>query len=480
MIKNNILNLFKKKLKYTPTIDQERLIEELTNLIINFNRQDKDREIFLLKGYAGTGKTTIISSFVKILDNLHLKSVLLAPTGRAAKVLSYYSSKNAYTIHKKIYRQKSSQDGFGKFVLNKNFHSYTFFIVDEASMISNFSIEASMFGSGRLLDDLIEYVYNDKNCMLIIVGDTAQLPPVGLDKSPALKTEILENYGLIVKELELTQIIRQSLNSGILFNATKVRELIKNNSYNFSYPQIKLHNYNDIVRISGEDLIEDISSAYDKYGIEQTVVISRSNKRANKYNQGIRNSILYREEEISTGDYLMVVKNNYHWLDENDKIDFIANGDIVEVTRIKNYQEKYGFRFADVTVRFIDYDFEIDAKIMLSTLSIETASLSNEQNKQLYYSIMDDYSDIKSKKKKYELVKNNPFLNALQVKFSYAITCHKSQGGQWKCVFVDQGYINDDMLNVEYLRWLYTAITRSTEKLYLVNFKNDFFEQNEL
>ena len=476
MIKNNILNLFKKKLNYTPTIDQKRLIEELTNLIINFNSHDKDKEIFLLKGYAGTGKTTIISSFVKILDNLHLKSVLLAPTGRAAKVLSYYSSKNAYTIHKKIYRQKSSQDGFGKFVLNKNLHSYTFFIVDEASMISNSSIEASMFGSGRLLDDLIEYVYKGRNCMLIIVGDTAQLPPVGLDKSPALKTEVLENYGLIVKELELTQIIRQSLNSGILFNATKVRELIKDNPYNFSYPKIKLHEYSDIVRIGGEDLIEDISSAYDKYGIEQTVVVSRSNKKANKYNQGIRNSILYREEEISTGDYLMIVKNNYHWLDENDKIDFIANGDIVEVMRIKNYQEKYGFRFADVTIRFIDYDFEIDTKIMLSTLSIETASLSNEQNKQLYYSIMDDYSDIKSNKKKYELVKNNSFFNALQVKFSYAITCHKSQGGQWKCVFVDQGYINDDMLNAEYLRWLYTAITRSTEKLYLVNFKNDFFE----
>ncbi len=476
MIKNNILNLFKKKFKYNPTKDQETLIEELTNLIINFNRQGKDNEIFLLKGYAGTGKTTIISSFVKVLDDLRLKTVLLAPTGRAAKVLSFYSGKNAYTIHKKIYRQKSSQDGFGKFVLNQNLHSYTFFIVDEASMISNSSIEASMFGSGRLLDDLIEYVYKGKNCMLVIVGDTAQLPPVGLDKSPALKTETLENYGLIVKELELTQIIRQSLNSGILFNATKVRELIKDNPYKFSYPKIKLHDYSDIVRISGEDLIEDISSAYDKYGIEQTVVVSRSNKRANKYNQGIRNSILYREEEISTGDYLMIVKNNYHWLDENDKIDFIANGDIVEVTRIKNYQEKYGFRFADVTVRFIDYDFEIDTKIMLSTLSIETASLSNEQNRQLYYSIMNDYSDINSNKKKYDLVKNNPFFNALQVKFSYAITCHKSQGGQWKCVFVDQGYINDDMLNVEYLRWLYTAITRSTEKLYLVNFKSEFFE----
>ncbi|MCK5823434.1 MAG: AAA family ATPase [Bacteroidales bacterium] len=476
MIKNNILNLFKKNFKYKPTNDQEKLIENLTDLILNFRIPDKDKKIFLLKGYAGTGKTTIISSFVNVLNYLHIKTVLLAPTGRAAKVLSFYSGKNAYTIHKNIYRQKSSKDGFGKFVLNKNLHSNTFFIVDESSMISNSSNEATMFGSGRLLDDLIEYVYNDKKCMLIIVGDTAQLPPVGVDTSPALKPEILEGYNLTVNELELTEVIRQSYNSGILFNATKVREQINNMSIEFYYPKIKLDGFKDVYRLSGEDLIEEISSAYDKYGIEQTIVVSRSNKRANKYNQGIRNSILYREEEISVGDYLMIVKNNYHWLDENDKIDFIANGDIVEITRIKNYQEKYGFRFADVSIRFIDYNIEIDTKIILSTLTIETASLNYEQNKQLYYSILADYSDVRSKKEQYNLVKKDPFFNALQVKFSYAITCHKSQGGQWKAVFVDQGFINNDMLNVEYLKWLYTAITRSTEKLYLVNFKNDFFE----
>ncbi|MBE9467599.1 MAG: AAA family ATPase [Bacteroidetes bacterium] len=476
MIKNNILDLFKENFKYKPTKNQEKLIYELTNLIINFERQHKDNEIFLLKGYAGTGKTTIISSFVKILNNLHLKTVLLAPTGRAAKVLSFYSGKNAYTIHKKIYRQKSAKDGFGKFVLNKNLHSYTFFIVDEASMISNSSNEATMFGSGRLLEDLIEYVYNDKKCMLIIVGDTAQLPPVGIDTSPALECDILEGYNLKVNELELTEVIRQSFNSGILFNATKLRVQIKEKPMEFFFPKIKLKGFEDINKISGEDLIDEISTAYDKYGIEETIVVSRSNKRANKYNQGIRNSILYREEEISAGDYLMIVKNNYHWLGEDEKIDFIANGDIVEITRIKSYQEKYGIRFADVTIRFVDYDLEIDTKIMLSTLSIETASLNYEQNKKLYYSVLADYSDIKSKKTQYELVKKDPFFNALQVKFSYAITCHKSQGGQWKAVFVDQGYLNDDMLNVEYLRWLYTAITRSTEKLYLVNFKSEFFE----
>ena len=478
MIKNNILSLFKKNFKYSPTKNQEKLIEELANLIISFKSQDKDKKIFLLKGYAGTGKTTIISSFVKILNSLRIKTILLAPTGRAAKVLSFYAGKNAFTIHKKIYKQKSSKDGFGKFVLNKNLHSYTFFIVDESSMISNSSNEATMFGSGRLLDDLIEYVYNDKNCMLIVVGDTAQLPPVGIDTSPALQPDVLEGYNLTVNEIELTEVIRQSFNSGILYNATKVREQINEMPIDFYYPKIKLHGFNDIYKISGEDLIEEISSSYDKYGIEQTIVVSRSNKRANKYNQGIRNTILYREEEISIGDYLMVVKNNYHWLDDNDKIDFIANGDIVEIIRIKNYQEKYGFRFADVSIRFIDYDIEIDTKIMLSTLSIETASLNNDQNKQLYYSVLEDYSDIKSKKQQYELVKKDPFFNALQVKFSYAITCHKSQGGQWKAVFVDQGYLNNDMLNVEYLRWLYTAITRSTEKLYLVNFKKDFFEED--
>ncbi|RLD61741.1 MAG: ATP-dependent endonuclease [Bacteroidetes bacterium] len=478
MIKNNILSLFKKNFKYSPTKNQEKLIEELANLIISFKSQDKDKKIFLLKGYAGTGKTTIISSFVKILNSLRIKTILLAPTGRAAKVLSFYAGKNAFTIHKKIYKQKSSKDGFGKFVLNKNLHSYTFFIVDESSMISNSSNEATMFGSGRLLDDLIEYVYNDKNCMLIVVGDTAQLPPVGIDTSPALQPDVLEGYNLTVNEIELTEVIRQSFNSGILYNATKVREQINEMPIDFYYPKIKLHGFNDIYKISGEDLIEEISSSYDKYGIEQTIVVSRSNKRANKYNQGIRNTILYREEEISIGDYLMIVKNNYHWLDDNDKIDFIANGDIVEIIRIKNYQEKYGFRFADVSIRFIDYDIEIDTKIMLSTLSIETASLNNDQNKQLYYSVLEDYSDIKSKKQQYELVKKDPFFNALQVKFSYAITCHKSQGGQWKAVFVDQGYLNNDMLNVEYLRWLYTAITRSTEKLYLVNFKKDFFEED--
>lgn len=475
MLKDHISSLLKENLEYKPTPGQDKLFDKLSEFITNANVN----EVLLIKGYAGTGKTTVVSSLVKTLKKVGLKSILLAPTGRAAKVLSSYSKKNAYTIHKKIYRQKSSKDGFGEFALDKNLHTDTFFIIDEASMISNQTYELSIFGSGRLLDDLIEYVYNGKKCKLILLGDTAQLPPVKFDISPALNKQVLQGFGKNVIEVYLTDVIRQAQNSGILFNATTLRNLISINDFSKENILIKLSGFKDISRLTGEDLIEEISNAYAQDGIEKTMIVCRSNKMANKYNQGIRNQILWREEEISVGDYLMVVKNNYYWI-KNDDINFIANGDIVEITRIHKYQERYGFRFADVSLRFVDYqDIEIDAKIMLNTLYIETASLTGEDNKKLFYSVLEDFSDISSKKKLYEMVKNDPFFNALQVKFAYAVTCHKAQGGQWKVVFVDQGFLTDDMLNLEYLRWLYTALTRSTEKLYLVNFGKQFFEENE-
>jgi len=476
MIKNYIADILWEKLIFEPTTSQKRLIDKLAEFIKNYTV----RQLFLIFGYAGTGKTTIISSLVKTLEQLEFKYVLLAPTGRAAKVLSSYCASSAYTIHKKIYRQKSSKDVFGEFVLDKNLHKNTYFIVDEVSMISNLSNDTNLFGSGRLLEDLIEYVYEGKNCKLIFIGDNAQLPPVGLEISPAMDKNILESLNLLVDEEILTDVVRQSLESGILFNASKLRKSISNfnNIFRENLIKIQTENFDDIFRINGDDLIDSISNSYDKVGIEDTIVVCRSNKRANRYNQGIRNSILWREEEISAGDLLMVVKNNYYWAEENDYMDFIANGDIVEIMRIEKYEELYGFRFAHVCLRFIDYnDVEIDSIILLDTLSAETASLSSEDNKKLFMTIAEDYQQLKSMKKKYQNVKDNKYFNALQVKFAYAVTCHKSQGGQWKNVFVDQGYIVDDMINIEYLRWLYTAITRATEKLYLVNFANKFFDK---
>ncbi len=473
MLKDHIKKIILEKLEHKPSNDQNRLIDGLSEFVL----ENDSSKVFLIKGYAGTGKTTIISALVNSLSKLKIKSVLLAPTGRAAKVLSTYSKKAAYTIHKKIYRQKSSKDGFGKFVLDANLHTNTFFIVDEASMISNKPTDNSVFGTGKLLNDLIKYVYNDKGCRLILIGDSAQLPPVGIDISPALDSEELQLFGLTVSEFYLKEVMRHR-DSGILYNATNIRELISNNNYIF--PGIEINNTGDIKRISGNDLIETISDSYDKYGYEDTIIITRSNKRANEYNKGIRSQILWREEEISVGDLLMVVKNNYYWIDENEKIDFIANGDIVEILKISKYEERYGYRFADVTLRFIDYvDLEIECKIILDTLNINTAALSSEDNKQFFYNVLEDYKDEKTKKKQYEKVRDDEFFNALQIKFSYAITCHKAQGGQWKNVFIDHGYITDDMMDKEYLRWLYTAFTRPIEKLYLVNFDKRFFSSED-
>jgi len=469
MLTDHIKNIILEKLEFQPTIDQNNLIDGLSEFIMD----NDSNSVLLIKGYAGTGKTTIISALVKAFKSLKIKSVLLAPTGRAAKVLSAFSKKAAYTIHKKIYKQKSSKDGFGVFVLDTNLHSNTFFIVDEASMISN-SGDNSIFGSGRLLDDLIKYVYNDKSCKLILIGDVAQLPPVRIEISPALETKQFDFYNLKVLEYNLRKVVRQKENSGILFNATNIRNLISEENYVF--PKLELNEIADIEKVPGNELIEKISDSYDKSGYEDTIIITRSNKRANQYNKGIRNQILWREEEISVGDFLMVVKNNYFWIDESEEIDFIANGDIAEILKIKKYEERYGFRFADVTLRLIDYSgLEIDCKIILDTLDINSAALSSDDNKQLFYNVLEDYQNENTKKKQYKGVKNDEFFNALQVKFSYAITCHKAQGGQWKNVFIDHGYVNEDMMNKEYLRWLYTAFTRPTEKLYLVNFDKRFF-----
>ncbi len=470
MLKNHLIKLLRENFDYEPTESQKRLIISLSSFITS----DEQKQVLLVKGYAGTGKTTLVSSLVKSLDQCNLRYVLLAPTGRAAKVLSAYSRRPAFTIHKKIYIQKTAREGMGIFVLERNLHSNTFFIVDEASMITNQAQELNIFGSGRLLDDLLEYVYNNKNCKLIMIGDAAQLPPVGLDISPALDRKILEQHGMIVYECYLTDVIRQSLDSGILFNATCIRDMQDKQLSDF--PVFKTKKYDDVIPLSGSDLVEELSRAYDRYGHEGTIVVTRSNKRANKYNQGIRNQILGKEEEIAQGDFLMVVRNNYFWLDENQMTDFIANGDIAEINRIHKYQELYGFRFADVTLRFPDYqNMKVTCKIILDTLNIETAALGQEEGKVLYQAILEDFPEVKSKRKQYEKIREHPFFNALQVKFAYAVTCHKAQGGQWENVFIDQGYITEEMMNVEYLRWLYTAFTRATKNLYLINFNSRYF-----
>lgn len=476
MIKKHLQSEIIRNLGKQPTPGQEILTGKLSEFISESGLD----AVFLLRGYAGTGKTTLVSSLVKTLAKFKFNSVLLAPTGRAAKVLSTYTGRNAYTIHKNIYRQQSSSDGFGRFVLNKNLCKNTFFIVDEASMISNETAEGSIFGSGRLLEDLIEYVYMGHNCRLILVGDTAQLPPVGLDVSPALSGQELELYDREVYEHELTEVVRQDKNSGILFNATFLRNLITQGDEHFGYFHLDYKPFEDIRRLSGADLIEEISTCYDHYGLIETIVITRSNKRANKFNEGIRSSILYKEADISTGDLIMVVKNNYFWLEENEKIDFIANGDIAQIISIYKYEQLYGFRFANVSLRLLDYpDIEFDCKIILDTLAIESASLTSEQNRKLFEAVAEDYVEIRNKKKRWEEIRKNPYFNALQVKFAYAVTCHKAQGGQWSAVFVDQGYLTEDMINTEFLRWLYTAFTRPTEKLYLVNFNKEFFGEDK-
>src|SRR5450759_3490809 len=432
-----IYNQLSKNLGNIPTDDQSVALKKIAEYICDNNND----VIFLMTGYAGTGKTSVISSIVKTLDLLRMRSVLLAPTGRAAKVLASYAGKQAFTVHKKIYRQKSSRDGVGSFTLDRNLHKDTFFIVDESSMVSNSSGDSALFGSGRVLDDLIEYVYSGTECKLILVGDTAQLPPVGSIVSPALDPAALGGYGFGLVTCELRQVVRQSETSGVLMNATRIRLQVAEND--LDHPAIDCTNFKDTIRITGEELIDEISTAYGTCGMEGTIIVVNSNKMANRYNQGIRNKIFYREEEISTGDMIMVVKNNYSLIEEGeDGAGFIANGDIAEVRKIKKYEERYGFHFADMTLKFPDYNLEIEAKVMMDVLHLDTPALPSDKNKELYQNILADYINIKTRRKQFEAVKNNPYFNALQIKFAYAVTCHKAQGGQWERVFIDQGMFN--------------------------------------
>ena len=465
MLNNYLTQQIKRNFCYQPTEEQEKAIE----CIADFLFKPENDTLLLLKGYAGTGKTTLIGAVVRTLSEMRAGYVLMASTGRAAKVFSRYSGFSAYTIHKKIYRQKSFSNDLDNFSLNDNLHKNTLFIVDEASMISNDGLSGASFGSGRLLDDLIEYVYAGQGCRLLIIGDDAQLPPVGEDESPALSAEVLRGYGLDVTECILTEVIRYSGRNGILSNATMLRERMAADDI-YDLPVLSLKGYEDISSIPGSELIEAINSSYNEVGMDETMVICRSNKRAYLYNKGIRNTILYREEELSTGDILMIAKNNYHWTADCKEMDFIANGDIAVVRRVRRTQEMYGFRFSDVVLSFPDHNYiEFELKILLDTLHSDYPSLSKEDSDRLFNAVMEDYSDITNKKERMKKLKEDSFYNALQVKYAYAVTCHKAQGGQWKRIFIDQGYITEDTFTPDYYRWLYTALTRASEKLYLVN-----------
>ena len=473
MLNNDLSQQIKRNFLYKPTSEQEITIDSFVNFLFS----PKVDTIFLLKGYAGTGKTTLISALVKTLDQLKQKCVLLAPTGRAAKVFSHYAGHSAYTIHRKIYRQRTFSNELDNFVMNANLHQHTLFIVDEASMIANEGLSGGMFGTGRLLDDLIHYVYAGQGCRLMLIGDTAQLPPVGEEESPALSASMLEGYGLEVTEHCLTQVVRQEQDSGILYNATSLRQYIAEEEY-FSLPRIKADGFPDIRIISGGELIDTINECYDKAGMDETMIICRSNKRANLYNKGIRNTILYREDELNTGDLLMVAKNNYYWGADCKEMDFIANGDIAVVRRVRRTHEMYGFRFADVTLCFPDYnDLELDVKILLDTLHSDAPALTREESERLFQAVQEDYGDITVKRERMKKIKEDTWYNALQVKYAYAVTCHKAQGGQWQRVFVDQGYMTEEMLTSDYYRWLYTAFTRATEVLYLVNWPEEQTEK---
>lgn len=467
-------SLLYRSFPFTLTYNQDIFFQKVAQFLTNPN----DDEIFVLKGYAGTGKTTSISTLVKCLPEINKKYVLLAPTGRAAKVIANYSQKQAFTIHKKIYFP-SKKGGGVSFTLQPNKHKNTIFIVDEASMISDAATESNMYQNGSLLDDLISYVYSGTNCKMILVGDTAQLPPVNLDVSPALHIQSLEmHYGKEIRHIELNEVMRQEEESGILYNATQLREMLEEDF--FEEFRFELHDFKDIVRLTdGYDIQDAIHSAYGNYGVEDTAFIVRSNKRANQYNQQIRSRILDKESELSTGDLLMVVKNNYFWLKETDQANFVANGDIVEVLEIFGFKELYGFKFARVKIRMVDYPLQVpfEAVLLLDTLTSESPSLTYEESNKLYQEVLLDYEEERAQYRKFQKVKENEYFNALQVKFSYAITCHKSQGGQWDTVFIEQPYLPDGITR-DYVRWLYTAMTRAKSKLYLIGFKDeDFVEE---
>jgi exodeoxyribonuclease-5 len=475
MINSFFIEKINENFPYNFTSDQIHALEKLTAFLFS---NDGDH-IFLLTGYAGTGKSSLIGSLVRTMSQFNQKTVLLAPTGRAAKVFSGYAAQKAYTIHKKIYRQQKMSEGTMQFTLSENLHKHTLFIVDEASMINNESPDFSVFGTGRLLDDLIEYVYSAEGCRILLIGDDAQLPPVKQEFSPALDTEVLKSYSLHVTEANLTDIVRQETESGILHNATYLRDSLAMQATDV-FPKLKIEGFADVKRITGKDLIYEISDAYSRDGIEETIIISRSNKRVNAYNNGIRNTVLFREEELSTGDILMITKNNYFWIEEYEHLDFLANGEFVEVERVRGQEELYGFRFCNVVLYHREYDIEFEAKINLDVLHTEVPGLTSEQNNQLFTNVMEDYSDISQKRLRYKKVKEDPYFNALQTKYGYAVTCHKAQGGEWKNVFLDIGYIQESYLGESFYRWLYTSVTRATQTLYLVNLPDDFVELSKI
>jgi exodeoxyribonuclease-5 len=460
------------KLSVQPTENQKKIIESFSDYL----SEDNSSTFFVLNGYAGTGKTTIIAAIVAALKSLGIKTILLAPTGRAAKVLSQYSGEKALTIHKRIYREQTNAAYESKFSLNINRENEALFIVDEASMLSSgTNADKTLFGSGSLLDDLIQYVRSGKRCRLMLVGDSAQLPPVGDSYSPALTPAEFLPFGDVIYET-MDEVVRQEQTSGILFNATLVRCMLENNI--FETPHLDIQ-YDDIESVSGGEFLEKLQDCYDKYGRDETIVITRSNKRANRYNEGIRRNILFAEEEIESGDMLMVVKNNYHYTEriEDCPMSFIANGDIARLKRIRRFEELYGFRYASAVLEFDDYDStEIECKVLLDTINSEAPSLTYEQSQKLFYEVEKDYIDIKSKIKRFKEIRENEYFNALQVKFSYAVTCHKAQGGQWKAVFIDRFLFGDEPMTKDMLRWLYTALTRATERVFLVNFDDKFFE----
>ena len=486
---------------FPPTQEQAHALEVFAEFLT-----DRDpHAVMILRGSAGTGKTTLSGAIVRTLKEIRQKVMLLAPTGRAAKVFSLNSGSPAYTIHRRIYREKSFSGVEGQFNLNDNLYTDTLFMVDEASMIANMGLGGMSFGSGCLLDDLVHFVYQGRNDRLLLIGDKAQLPPVGEEESPALHAAMLEGYGLKVYECDLNEVLRQSEESGILYNATMIRQMITHDDIT-QLPKIHFAGYSDIKPMPGAELIEALADSYHHVGLDDTIVVTRSNKRANIFNQGIRNMVLDREEELSQGDILMIVKNNYYWMEEerkkikeieerrvksegtepgtathkvqsskfqvqsNDIPAFLANGDRAKVLKVRRRIDLYGFRFATLLLQFPDYDnYELEATVLLDTLTSEAPALTHEQQEQLFHQIEEDYQDIPLKADRMKAIRQDQFFNALQVKFAYAVTCHKAQGGQWAHVYVDQGYMTDDMLNPDYIHWLYTAFTRATEMLYLVN-----------
>lgn len=466
MLEDFIIGHIRSQLPFEPNQEKEALFKVLGRYLVDYDPV----KAFVLRGYAGTGKTSVVSAMVRALEQLHQPFVLLAPTGRAAKVLSRYSGYSAYTIHKYIYRQ--NQLGVEAFSLADNKHKQTMFIVDEASMISA-SRDNSTFGSGNLLDDLIRYVYQGEGCHMLLLGDTAQLPPVGSDLSPALDSDYIAGFGLKVSDFTLTEVARQALDSGILSEATRIREGIGDRRLEIGDCTIQA-NGKDIVKLSGAEVVEQLERSYDEVGAEETLIITRSNKATNLYNQGVRARILWKEDELSSGDRLMVSKNNYYWTREYEQLDFLANGDSLEVVRLSNEHEMYGFRFVEASLRLVDYDWEIDALVWMDTLTTDSPEQNYEMQKQLFERIAEDYPEVKNKKERTKLIFESPYYNALQVRFAYAVTCHKAQGGQWKHVYVDSGMANEwlnelsETERLEYLRWLYTAVTRATEKIYLL------------